>query len=191
MVLISNSDNLELVEKKSGILKTLNLVKKMYILLTAHRTENTDEKYRLKGILEGAQMVSEKLGCPVIYPIHPRTKKMIEKFDLQINSNIHLVEPLGFLDFIYLQKNAKLVLTDSGGLQEESCILKVPCITLRDNTERPETVDVGSNLLAGTDPKDILNKTLEILERKNNWSNPFGDGHSSKYIIDHIDSLSQ
>ena len=182
--------NLELAEKRSEILKKLNLEKNNYILLTAHRAENTDVKSRLKGIIDGTQLLSEKLECPVIYPIHPRTKKMIEKYDLELNNNIILADPLGFLDFIYLQKNARIVLTDSGGLQEESCILKVPCVTLRDNTERPETLDVGSNILAGTDPKVVLTKSLEMLQRDNNWSNPFGDGHSSKYIIDHIDKSS-
>ncbi len=182
--------NLELAEKRSEILKKLNLEKKNYILLTSHRAENTDVESRLKGIIDGAQLLSEKLECSVIYPIHPRTKKMIEKYNLELNNNFILVDPLGFLDFIFLQKNARIVLTDSGGLQEESCILRVPCVTLRDNTERPETLDVGSNILAGTDPRVVLTKSLEMLQRNNNWSNPFGDGHSSKYIIDHIDKSS-
>ena len=111
---------------------------------------------------------------------------MIENFKIKVPENIVLVDPVGFLDFLLLQKNAHLILTDSGGVQEESCILRVPCVTLRDNTERPETVEVGGNVLAGINSATILEKSQDILTKKRNWPNPFGDGNSSKYIIDNI-----
>ena len=178
--------NLKIAEEKSDVLSKLNLEPNNYILLTAHRAENTDKMERLEGLLEGASNVGKHVLKTVLYPIHPRTKKMIENFKINIPENIALVDPVGFLDFLLLQKNAHLILTDSGGVQEESCILRVPCVTLRDNTERPETVEVGGNILAGINSATILEKSQEILTKERNWSNPFGDGNSSKYIIDHL-----
>ena len=97
--------------------------------------------------MEGIRIVSEELDIPVVYPIHPRSRKMMKKFGLGMNGNIKIIEPQDYLNFLRLEADAMLVLTDSGGLQEETCILGVPCVTLRDNTERPETVEVGANLL--------------------------------------------
>ena len=96
---------------------------------------------------------------------------------------VEVINPLGFLEFLQLEANAKLVLTDSGGVQEETCILGVPCVTLRDNTERPETLEAGSNILAGTRPKRILESVKTMLNRENKWENPFGDGKAGKRII--------
>ena len=93
---------------------------------------------------------------------------------------------MSFLEFLQLEKNAKLTLTDSGGMQEESCILKVPCVTLRENTERPETIEVGCNMLSGTDPKSILDASEAMLNKKIKWENPFGDGHTAERIVDII-----
>jgi UDP-N-acetylglucosamine 2-epimerase (non-hydrolysing) len=89
------------------------------------------------------------------------------------------------MEFLQLEEGARIVLTDSGGVQEETCILKVPCVTLRDNTERPETIDVGSNVLAGTDPSAIIEKGMEMADKAREWVNPFGDGGSAKRILDH------
>ena len=181
--------NLKLAQSESNILDSLNIRSNQYILLTAHRAENTDNKEKLAGILNGANLVAAELNMQVIYPIHPRALKMLDPFKISIPKNIKLIDPIGFLDFLFLQKSAHIILTDSGGIQEESCILKVPCITLRENTERPETIDVGGNILAGTDPKAILEKSKEILNIERSWDNPFGDGNSSKYIIDFIKKL--
>ena len=175
--------NIKLAEKKSKILKDLNLQKERYFLMTAHRAENVDNKERLKGILKGAEMISQEFILPVIYPIHPRTRKMLKEFKLFVSKNIHLLEPLGYLDFLQLQKGAKLILTDSGGIQEEACIIKVPCITLRDNTERPETLLVKSNILVGTDPQKIVKSAKKMLNLKKDWKNPFGSGESAEKII--------
>jgi len=175
--------NLKIAKKKSKILEKLKIERRKYFLLTAHRSENVDKKERIKEILSGMKLVSKKFGLPIIYSVHPRAKKMIKKFKLKISNETKLIEPIGYLDFLQLETNAKLVLTDSGGVQEETCILKVPCVTLRDNTERPETVEVGSNILAGVDSREILSSVSKMLMRKRNWRNPFGAGDSGKRIV--------
>ena len=175
--------NIKLAEKKSKILKKLNLQKSQYFLMTAHRAENVDNKERLKGILKGVEIISQKFNLPVIYPIHPRTRKMLSKFKISVSKNVHLTEPLGYLDFLLLQKNAKLILTDSGGIQEEACIIRIPCITLRDNTERPETLIVKSNILAGANPQKIVKSVKKMINSKKRWKNPFGNGKAAEEII--------
>jgi len=175
--------NLKLAEEKSKILKKLNLSKGEYFLMTAHRTENVDNKERLRGILKGADRVSKKFSLPVIYPIHPRTRKMIKKFKLTWSKNINLIEPLGYFDFLKLENSAKLILTDSGGIQEEACIMRVPCVTLRDNTERPETIEVGSNLLSGANSLRILKSVSKMLKKNRKWKNPFGSGKTAEKIL--------
>jgi UDP-N-acetylglucosamine 2-epimerase (non-hydrolysing) len=99
---------------------------------------------------------------------------------------LELLDPVGYLDFLMLESNAKLILTDSGGVQEEACILKVPCVTMRDNTERPETVQVGANLLAGTRPRTILSRSMKMLDVPRTWKNPFGNGKTGERIVDHL-----
>lgn len=179
-------ENLKVAQKKSKILKKLKINKNQYFLVTLHRQENVDNKERLKNILKGLESVSKNLKFPIIYPIHPRTLKMIKIFKVKIPQNIKIIEPVGFLDFLKLEANALLVLTDSGGIQEETCILKIPCVTLRDNTERPETLKVKSNILAGSDPKNILKCVKIMLGRKRNWQNPFGNGKVAVKIINII-----
>lgn len=183
-------ENLKLARKKSTLIKNLNLKIKNYLLLTMHRQENTDNYARLLGIIQGLKLLSDQYNIPIIYPIHPRARKMLTHFTLveQIKQikNLKIIEPVGFLDFLALEDQAKLILTDSGGVQEESCILKVPCVTLRDNTERPETLQVGSNILAGTDPQKILQSVNKMIEIKTNWKNPFGSGKSAAKIINII-----
>jgi len=178
--------NLKLAKDKSRILEMLNIKEKNYFLITAHRSENVDKKEKIKGILEGLELVSKKFKLPIIYPIHPRTEKMIRKFKLKVPEAIKLIEPVGYLDFLQLETNAKLILTDSGGVQEEACILRVPCVTFRDNTERPESLDVRGNILSGTNSKNILKCVLKIINKKRNWKNPFGDGKAGQIIIDVI-----
>lgn len=176
-------DIIKLAEEKSKILETLKLKTNNYILVTAHRQENVDEKTTLKQLLKGIELVAEKLNMPVIFPMHPRTKKMLEKFSLKLPKKIKMIKPLGFLDFTQLEANARLILTDSGGIQEEACILKIPCVTLRENTERPETVKVGASLLAGTDPKRILKCSIQMLKKRRSWKNPFGNGKAAEIIL--------
>ena len=178
--------NSEIADKKFDVLKKLGLESGGYFLATAHRQENVDMKSKLEGILKGFDNLYKKFGLPVIYPMHPRTKKMIVKYGINTPKTIKIIEPLSFLEFLQLEKNAKLTLTDSGGMQEESCILKVPCVTLRENTERPETIEVGCNMLSGTDPKSILDASEAMLNKKIKWENPFGDGHTAERIVDII-----
>ena len=175
--------NSKLAENKVNILNELQLKSKEYILSTIHRQENVDDKYRFSSILNGLHLISKKFNCPIIYPIHPRSEKKINEFCLETDG-IKLIEPLDFLCFLQLEKNAKVVLTDSGGVQEETCILGVPCVTLRDNTERHETVDVGSNIVAGILPEDINNHVSVMINKNKNWKNPFGNGNSGKKIVE-------
>jgi len=163
-------ENLKFVKKNSTIITQLKLKKKNYFLLTCHRAENVDSKDRLEAILKGV----EKVG----------RKSRIQQFSLKVPENITVIKPLGFLEFLQLEEGAKIIFTDSGGLQEEACILKTPCITVRDNTERPETLKCGMNILAGADPDKIETAVEDHLKRTTvNCMNPFGDGQASERII--------
>ena len=175
--------NIKIANESVNVLNDLHLEPKEYFLVTAHRQENVDVKERFWGIIKGLELVADEFGLPVIYPIHPRARKMIDYFGLKANG-IELIEPVDYLSFLQLESKARLVLTDSGGVQEETCILKVPCVTLRDNTERQEALDVGSNILAGTNAEMILSKTKEMLNRENSWGNPFGDGKAGRRIVE-------
>ncbi len=175
--------NLE-IAKKSKRPFTYGLSEKdPYFLMTLHRQENVDSKERLTSILDGLSRVIRHFKRPLLFPAHPRTVKMLKHFGLSIPEGMRLVEPVGFLDFLRLEASAELILTDSGGVQEEACILRVPCVTLRTTTERPETVDAGGNLIAGYAPEAIFKAAKRISGVKRNWKNPFGDGKASERIV--------
>lgn len=174
--------NLEIARRRPHPPLPISVREERYILATVHRAENVDERERLEGILGGLRDLGEETGMPVIFPMHPRTQKMVGEFGLDA-TGLCIVPPLGYLDFLRLESEAGLVLTDSGGVQEEACILGVPCVTLRENTERPETLAVGSNVLAGTSPPRILKKGLAMLRRRRAWENPFGDGRAAERIL--------
>ncbi len=176
--------NIKLAEKKSTIFEKLNLKKEKYFLLTLHRPENVDKKERIKQIFRGLKLIYKEFSLPIIFPIHPRTEKKLKEFNFKVLKGVKSIRPVGYLDFLKLEANAALVLTDSGGLQEEACILKIPCLTLRDNTERPETIKIGSNVLAGTNSSKVLKIAHKMIDKTKNWENPFGDGKSGKRIID-------
>jgi UDP-N-acetylglucosamine 2-epimerase (non-hydrolysing) len=175
--------NLKIAEKKISS----KFDPKKYFLVTIHRQENTDIPERLNTILKGLGSIYNDFKLPIIFPIHPRTKKNIENFGLSLPNGIELIEPIGYLEFLEIEKNAKLILTDSGGVQEEACILGVPCVTLRDTTEWVETLEVKANILSGHSPEAILSCTRSMLEVRS-WRNPFGDEKSSKKILDIISS---
>ena len=177
--------NLEISKNRADILKELCLKEKEYFAATVHRAENVDNKERLGRILSGFSQIYKKFGFPIIFPVHPRTVKMIEEFGFKVPEGTRLIEPLGYLEFLQLESGAKLILTDSGGVQEEACILKVPCITLRDNTERPETVDVGANLIAGCGEK-IIECARKMLESGCDWENPYGNGNAAELTIEKL-----
>lgn len=182
--------NYTIAEKKSHILETLCLKENKYMLLTTHREENVDNPEKLSGILQGIGLTLREVGIPIVFPIHPRTEKRIQEMYLSSdleelqNHGLRLIKPLGYFDFLMLQKAAKVILTDSGGLQEEACILGKATVTLRDNTERPETLEVGTNTLAGTEPLSILENVKNMLsERRKTRNQPFGDGKAAQRII--------
>jgi UDP-N-acetylglucosamine 2-epimerase (non-hydrolysing) len=177
--------NREIARETGDFLNTLHITPSEYFLVTLHRQENVDDRARFAPILEGLDRVASEFGMPVVYPIHPRSQKMMAEFGFNLQ-NIKLIEPTDFLSFLQLESSARLILTDSGGVQEEACILRVPCVTLRDNTERPETVDVGANILAGASSYKILDCVKVMLGRENNWINPFGDGKSGERIVEII-----
>jgi UDP-N-acetylglucosamine 2-epimerase (non-hydrolysing) len=155
---------------------------KDYALITLHRQENVDDPQRFADIIEGLNLVSKELNLICLYPIHPRAEKMLYKFCID-HKDMVLMPPRDYFSFLYLESNARLILTDSGGIQEEACVMNVPCVTLRDNTERPESVKVGANRVSGTNPQNILKCATEALEGKKNWKNPYGDGHSGERIV--------
>jgi len=161
-----------------------------YAVVTLHRPSNVDEPETLRGILSALTLISERL--PVIFPIHPRTRKNLEEFGLlgasEGRGRLRLVEPLGYLDFLRLYSGARLVLTDSGGIQEETTALGVPCLTLRENTERPVTVELGTNRVVGTDPERIDRGAEAVLARGKGSEPPrvppLWDGKTADRILD-------
>jgi len=175
--------NLVISEKKSNALQKMNLKKDKYFLITLHRPENVDKKSRLHRLMQSLDKISEKYDYDLVLPLHPRTIKMLKEFNLKVPDKIKVIDPQGYLEFLQLEKNARLILTDSGGIQEEASILKVPCITLRDTTERPETVTIGCNVVAGVENDDILKHVEQMLKKERNWETPYGNGKSSEFII--------
>jgi UDP-N-acetylglucosamine 2-epimerase (non-hydrolysing) len=174
--------NLKIAVEGSDIRNRLRLRSHGYLLATVHRQENVSDDRRLRAIMRGLQLVSQEYGLPVLCPFHPNTRKQMKKLHVK-TENLRVVEPLDYLSFLVLESTARLILTDSGGVQEEACILRVPCVTLRNNTERPETLEVGANVIAGTDPHQILDKTKLMLNEPNRWMNPFGDGTAAQKIV--------
>ncbi len=177
--------------EETNILEELRLEPKQYGLVTLHRPANVDSKEKLQSILEGLGKVSEELS--LIFAIHPRTRKNIERFDLvdfvKSFSGIRLTEPFGYLEFLKLMSNARVVFTDSGGMQEETTILGVPCLTLRENTERPATITDGTNRLVNPPKRDTILSAWEDLKRNppaTNRKPPLWDGQAGKRIVDVI-----
>jgi UDP-N-acetylglucosamine 2-epimerase (non-hydrolysing) len=178
--------------EESRIREDLNLSETNYAALTLHRPSNVDEKEVLSGLLDALSEISSKL--PIIFPVHPRTKAKIEEFGFAQrieSSNIRLIEPLGYLDFLRLYSGARLVLTDSGGIQEETTALGIPCLTLRENTERPITIEMGTNVLVGTNAEKIKQKAFEILDNnvtKDAKIPPLWDGRAAERICNELKS---
>lgn len=172
------------------IWNTLNLKSKNYFVMTLHRPSNVDEVQQLKELITFLAKVSHP--HPLIFPVHPRTQKLLQ--ELHINfSNLHFITPLGYLEFNYLVKNAMAVLTDSGGITEETTVMNVPCITLRSNTERPETCTIGTNILVGNDQEKIAAafKVLYAGQWKKGRIPEFWDGNTAQRIINHLQDLYQ
>lgn len=169
----------------SNILSDLGLMPGGYLLATVHRQENTDNSLHLEGILEGLQHSQ----LPVIIPLHPRTRARLSTMGFSeklVGSNLHLIEPLGYLDMLILEQNASKILTDSGGMQKEAFFFKVPCITMREETEWIETVQSGWNVLVGADAAKIEAALNMSIPQGNTPSQLFGDGHAAEKIAFHL-----
>ncbi len=155
-----------------------------YFLVTLHRPENVDDQAVLERVLGAVDQAAGRAGVTALLPLHPRTRERMKSFSLTPGVNIRLVEPMDYFSFVALQKNARLVITDSGGVQEESCVLGTPCVTVRLSTERPETVEVGANVVTGTGHDEILAGVERMLEgAQGGWRNPFGDGRAGERIV--------
>ena len=181
--------------RKPQVWDELGLKEKEYIVMTMHRPANVDEESHLKALME--QIVNNVYGLPVVFPIHPRTAKIFYGLwgdEAQLAKrfpNLHIVEPMGYLEFNYLVERAKAVVTDSGGITEETTVMGVPCITLRDNTERPETCTIGTNELIGTNPNAIKPALDQLFagEWKKGAIPPLWDGHTAERIVEILASL--
>jgi len=172
--------------QKSKILEKMKLKKQGYIVVTAHRSENVNDENNLKKIFTSLEKINKKFKKRIIYPMHPRTFSKIK--NIKIPKSIEIIKPLGFFDFIKLEKNAFSLITDSGTVPEESLYFKVPCITIRETTERPEFIEAGFNIISGLDPTDIL-RSMEIItsnEIKSEWNPNLGDGQTSTKVLNII-----
>lgn len=175
--------NVELAQQQEKYSRYMN---EEFLLLTLHRPANVDNKAVLQEIIDGVIEVSKTVHVPVYFPVHPRTQKALEQANITLSPEyFHVLEPASFLEMLMLEKHAKLIMTDSGGVQEEACILHVPCVTIRNNTERPETVDVGGNMLAGTSKNGIVEAAKTMIRASRTWDNPLGDGNAAQKILDH------
>jgi UDP-N-acetylglucosamine 2-epimerase (non-hydrolysing) len=173
---------------KPAIFDINNLIEKNYFVLTLHRPANVDGEGKLKDLL--VEIINNSHGLPIIFPVHPRTQKNLETLGINAN-NLIFTEPMGYLEFNYLVQFAKAVITDSGGITEETTILNVPCLTLRDNTERPETITIGSNELIGTNPKNIKPALDKLFA--GNWKKggipELWDGKAAERIVEHLGKI--
>ena len=165
----------------NSIVSKLGLEPHQYFLVTMHREENVDDPKRLGNLLEGLERLVSIYEQHVVVSLHPRTRDKMQQYTLDVRSElIHLLDPLGFFDFVALERNARCVLTDSGTVQEECCIFGVPNVTIRDVTERPETIECGSNILSGADPDIIAQAVDLVLNSSRDWTPP------SEYIEQHV-----
>jgi UDP-N-acetylglucosamine 2-epimerase (non-hydrolysing) len=176
---------------ESSVIQDLGLANRDFFLLTLHREENVDNAERFEALLFSASRAADKHDVPVIYPIHPRARNRLEEFDIDPPEPIQLTEPQEYFDFLRLEDQALVILSDSGGVQEEACILGTPCVTLRDTTERPETVSVGANVLAEHDPASIISSVDEMVNKPEDWTNPFGDGTAGETIVKEVTSTTE
>ncbi len=180
---------LEIAERESKILKKLNLEPKKYVLSTIHRAENTGTLENLKNIFEALAEISKDIS--VILPIHPRTKKLLSQTNaLSLSQTIRIIDPVSYFDMLILEKNAYVILTDSGGVQKEAYWLKVPCITLREETEWAETVEIGANTLVGSNVGKILENFNTIRNKDFSFHHTlYGDGKSAERTVEMIIAL--
>lgn len=171
-------------------LSGLGLTPKQYALVTVHRRETVEDDSVLRDVFHGLALAAEHMNLPVIAPLHPRTQQRLADLNVPLGDRVRVVPPAGYIEFLQLHRHAALVLTDSGGVQEEACVLGVPCVILRDTTERPEAVHVGAARIAGVRSDDIVAATQALFGCSERWSNPFGDGHTGERIAQLVAELS-
>ena len=174
--------------KQSKVRERLGINGNDYAVLTLHRPSNVDERENLAGIVDALEEVARRM--PLVFPVHPRTRKKMKEFELSDRveriANLQLIDPLGYVDFLQLYSGARIVLTDSGGIQEETTALGIPCLTLRENTERPITIEMGTNQLVGRDPQRILAAFYAALDKtstNNRRIPPLWDGLTAERIV--------
>ena len=192
--LIGNTikDSIKILEtkiKEKNILTKMRLKSFNYFLVTIHREENLDTKERLNKILHLLTSITKKYNKCIVFPCHPRTRNLIKKFKLKVDISIKIIEPLRYDYFLNLLYYSFLVISDSGGIQEESCILKKRMITLRTKTERQETIKIGCNVLSTINLRDVFGNIDSIKSKKIQWSNPYGQGNISQKIANQIKKL--
>ncbi len=182
--LLKHRDNFQ----KPAVWDELNLSKNNYLVMTLHRPGNVDEEEKLKNLIN--EIILNSHSLPLIFPVHPRTAKILNSLGIK-HKRLHTIEPLGYLEFNYLVQHAKAVITDSGGITEETTVLGIPCITLRDNTERPETVNIGTNELIGTDPKAVrpIMEKLFSGQWKKGEIPELWDGKTAQRIISNLTKM--
>ncbi|GAB6153143.1 UDP-N-acetylglucosamine 2-epimerase (non-hydrolyzing) [Desulfosporosinus burensis] len=167
--------------EERSLQKNLRYPKKSYLLATVHRAENTDDPSRLQGIMQAFTQIEGQ----IVLPLHPRTKKLLKDHHLTIPKNVDVIEPVGYLEMIFLEKEAELILTDSGGVQKEAYLWQVPCVTLRDETEWVETVNTGWNTLTGANPEEIVGAVMNYRNKPlpPYLENLYGNGRASAEIV--------
>jgi UDP-N-acetylglucosamine 2-epimerase (non-hydrolysing) len=187
-VVDASRQHLELARRRSDALQRFGVEPRRYALLTTHRAENVDVQRHLRETLEGVSAAAQALQMSVLFLAHPRTQRRLGEFGMNdwaaALPRLRMADAVGYIDFLALLADAALVFTDSGGVQQEACIHHVSCVTLRDNTEWTETVEIGANRLVGCDPERILAGARQALAAKPNWPALFGDGTAARRIVD-------
>jgi UDP-N-acetylglucosamine 2-epimerase (non-hydrolysing) len=173
-------DNFEKQIDSSKIMEKLNVETEKFFLATLHRQENVDEPERLKDFVKAFNQLVKTYRIPLIWSVHPRTRKRLNNLKIAIDPRVIPIEPLGLFDFVNLEKNSKCLLSDSGTVQEEGAIFNIPCVTLRDVTERPETIEAGTNFLSGGNPKSILLGVKTVLQKDYEWTAP------PEYLVENV-----
>jgi len=171
--------------EKSDVAERLGINGVRYALLTMHRPHNVDDPARLRPMIQAIHKAADSHDLRIVFPVHPRTKYVMDAHGIPLGERYLATEPLGYLDLLRLQSSASIILTDSGGIQEEACILRVPSVTLRPNTERPETLMVGASVLSHELDGDALAEVIgRQMARARDWENPFGDGNTAGRVLD-------
>ncbi len=189
-VFVTGNTIVDAVQQGITIINSTNQFKaysvSRYFLLTLHRPSNVDSKEVLSRILNAISKIATEENKIVYFPVHPRTRQSLESFDISLPPNFVAKPPCGYFEMLYLEKNASMIFTDSGGVQEEACILQTPCVTLRENTERPETIEAGANILGGTDDETIREAYSTMRAKPHSWICPYGNGTAAQQILSHL-----